>query len=248
MNDTPRVAPKSPSEALKPVAPPAPPPQVRRRRRSPFLAMLSGLFTLLLVAAGVVGAGIAVVSNQSKAPGPLTSDRALIIPKESGLTEIAELLPTTHWPDRRILVAAVSVGTGTLRAFTREDGVPLLDAVGASCAVPGVWPPVALDGDLWLDGAVASNTNVPLATGAGRVVVLAPMPPAGPALERELSRLGERVRSYVLTADADATRSFGDNPFDPRTAATAAREGLRQGTGAAADILALLDHEGVEQS
>lgn len=92
MNDTPRVAPKSPSEALKPVAPPAPPPKVRRRRRSPFLAMLSGLFTLLLVAAGIVGAGIAVVSNQSKAPGPLTSDRAVIIPKESGLTEIAELL------------------------------------------------------------------------------------------------------------------------------------------------------------
>ena len=54
--------------------------------------MLSGLFTLLLVAAGVVGAGIAIVSNQSKAPGPLASDRAVIIPKDSGLTEIAELL------------------------------------------------------------------------------------------------------------------------------------------------------------
>ncbi|WP_248309293.1 endolytic transglycosylase MltG [Bosea sp. AK1] len=92
MNDTPRVAPKSPSEALKPVAPPAPPPKVRRRRRSPFLSMLSGLFTVALVGAGVVGAGIAVVSNQSKAPGPLASDRAVIIPRESGLTEIAELL------------------------------------------------------------------------------------------------------------------------------------------------------------
>lgn len=92
MNDTPRVAPKSPSEALKPVAPPAPPPKLRRRRRSPFLAMLSGLFTLALVAAGVGGAGIALVSSQSKAPGPLASDRVLIIPKESGLTEIAELL------------------------------------------------------------------------------------------------------------------------------------------------------------
>ncbi|UZF93882.1 endolytic transglycosylase MltG [Bosea sp. NBC_00550] len=92
MNDTPRVAPKSPSEALKPVAPPAPPPKVRRRRRSPFLSMLSGLFTVALVGAGVVGAGIAIVSNQSKAPGPLAGDRVLIIPKESGLTEIAELL------------------------------------------------------------------------------------------------------------------------------------------------------------
>jgi UPF0755 protein len=92
VNDTPRVAPKSPSEALKPVAPPAPPPKARRRRRSPFLSMLSGLFTVALVGAGVVGAGIAIVSNQSKAPGPLTSDRAVIIPRDSGLTEIAALL------------------------------------------------------------------------------------------------------------------------------------------------------------
>src|SRR6478609_5896527 len=87
-----RIARKSPSEALKPVAPPAPPPKARRRRRNPFIGMLSGLFTTALVLAGVVGAGIAVVGSQGKAPGPLASDRVLIIPKESGLTEIAELL------------------------------------------------------------------------------------------------------------------------------------------------------------
>ncbi|WP_244491299.1 endolytic transglycosylase MltG [Bosea sp. Root381] len=93
MNDSPRVAPKSPSEALKPVAPPAPPPKARRRRRSsPFVAMMSGLFTALLVIAGLVGAGIAMVGSQSRAPGPLANDRVLIIPRDSGLTEIADLL------------------------------------------------------------------------------------------------------------------------------------------------------------
>lgn len=92
MNHSPRVAPKSPSEALKPVAPPAPPPKARRRRRSPFIAMMSGLFTAALVLAGLVGAGIAIVSSQSKAPGPLASDRVLIIPRDSGVNEIAELL------------------------------------------------------------------------------------------------------------------------------------------------------------
>jgi UPF0755 protein len=92
VNQPPRVAPKSPSEALKPVAPPAPPPKARRRRRSPFIAMLSGLFTAALVIAGLAGAGIAMVSSQSKAPGPLSADRVLIIPKESGLTEISDLL------------------------------------------------------------------------------------------------------------------------------------------------------------
>lgn len=92
MNQSPRVAPKSPNEALKPVTPPAPPPKARRRRRSPFIAMMSGLFTALVIVAGCVGVGIAVLDSQSKAPGPLASDRVLIIPRDSGLTEIADLL------------------------------------------------------------------------------------------------------------------------------------------------------------
>ncbi|WP_332686792.1 endolytic transglycosylase MltG [Bosea sp. (in: a-proteobacteria)] len=92
MNQPPRVAPRSPNEALKPVAPPSPPPKVRRRRRSPFIAMLSGLFTATLVLAGLIGGSIAFVDSRSRAPGPLANDRVLIIPKESGLAEIAELL------------------------------------------------------------------------------------------------------------------------------------------------------------
>lgn len=92
MNTPPRVAPKSPNEALKPVAPPAPPPKTRRRRRSPFIAVLSGLFSAALVGALLVGAGIAIVGSQSSQPGPLANDRVLIIPRDSGLTEIAELL------------------------------------------------------------------------------------------------------------------------------------------------------------
>ena len=91
MTQPPRVAPKSPREALKPVAPPAPPPKARRRRRSPFVALLSGLFTAALIGAGALGAGIAIVGSQSKAPGPLASDRVLIVPP-GGLSEISELL------------------------------------------------------------------------------------------------------------------------------------------------------------
>jgi UPF0755 protein len=54
--------------------------------------MMSGLFTALLVIGGLMGAGIAMVGSQSRAPGPLASDRVLIIPKDSGLTDIADLL------------------------------------------------------------------------------------------------------------------------------------------------------------
>lgn len=86
-----RTAPKSPSEALKPTAAPPPPPKARRRRR-PFIALLSGIFTTALVAAGLIGALVAVMGNQNSAPGPLTGDKVVIIPRDSGAAEIADLL------------------------------------------------------------------------------------------------------------------------------------------------------------
>jgi UPF0755 protein len=86
-----RVAPKSPSEALKPVTAPPPPPKSKRRNR-PFIAWLSGIFTTALVGAGLVGAIIAIISSQNNAPGPLGGDKVVIIPRESGAAEIADLL------------------------------------------------------------------------------------------------------------------------------------------------------------
>lgn len=50
----------------------------------------------------------------------------------------------------------------------------VLEAVLASCAIPGVFPPVALNGRLLVDGGLASNTPISAAVklGARRVIVL----------------------------------------------------------------------------
>ncbi len=88
----PRVAPRSPAEALKPSAPPPPPPKKPRRRRGGLLSTLSAMFTFLLVVAVCIGGAFMVVSNQASQPGPLAVDKAIIIPQRSGLSEIAELL------------------------------------------------------------------------------------------------------------------------------------------------------------
>ncbi|MFE0053544.1 patatin-like phospholipase family protein, partial [Streptomyces sp. NPDC059013] len=63
-------------------------------------------------------------------------------PEEARRAVFAARLLTHEWPSaRRLVVTAVDAVTGEFRAFDRESGVGLLDAVGASCAVPGVWPP-----------------------------------------------------------------------------------------------------------
>jgi UPF0755 protein len=86
-----RLALRSPSEALKPVAAPPPPSRVRRPRGG-FLSTLSSFLTLAAILALGVVIGIALVEQQVREPGPLAEDKTVIIPRNTGTSEIAELL------------------------------------------------------------------------------------------------------------------------------------------------------------
>src|SRR5215212_1800065 len=87
--ETSRLAPQSPGETLKPVA--APPPRVRRPRGG-FLSALSGLLTFAAVLSLAIVAGVAFLEQQVSEPGPLAEDKIVIIPRNSGTNEIADLL------------------------------------------------------------------------------------------------------------------------------------------------------------
>jgi NTE family protein len=145
---------------------------------------------------------------------------------------IASRLPSPEWPTRaRLLVTAVEASTGEFRAFDRDSGVPLIDAVAASCAVPMVWPPIPIDGRAYVDGGVRSPANADLAAGAEQVVVLAPIARAARAsgrVDRQLAGLGPNVRSTSVSPDALARTAFGRNSLDPSRRALAARAGRDQ--------------------
>src|SRR3954467_3693665 len=86
-----RIAPRSPSEALKPTAPPPPPRRVRRPRGG-MLSAISGLLSLGLVVAlgGILG--VVYVERRVSEPGPLSADKVVAIPRSTGTGEMAELL------------------------------------------------------------------------------------------------------------------------------------------------------------
>lgn len=136
------------------------------------------------------------------------------------------------WPDRDLRITAVEAETGRFRVFHGSSGVDLVSAVAASCAVPTVWPPVAIDGHHYLDGGMRSTANVDLAAGADRVVVLAPLPQSlskRTSIRAQLERVAPREWS-VVTPDAEALADFGKNLLDPAKRADAARTGIRQAT------------------
>lgn len=127
---------------------------------------------------------------------------------------LAARLVSHEWPERRLVVTAVDALTGELEAFERGSGGGLLDAVSASCAVPGVWPPVTVAGRRFIDGGIRSATNADLAAGYGRVVILAPIS-LGSALVPSPSVQADRLReagSRVLLITPSCGRPQGLRP------------------------------------
>ncbi|MFE2147453.1 patatin-like phospholipase family protein, partial [Streptomyces sp. NPDC059456] len=159
---------------------------------------------------------------------------------EADRRKVLEARLVSHaWPERRLVVTAVDALTGELAAFDRESGAGLVDAVSASCAVPGVWPPVTVGGRRFIDGGIRSATNADLASGCARVVILAPMAlgsglvPSPAAQAARLREAGARV--LLITPSAQARKAFGRNVLDPARRDPAARAGLAQAAEHAAE-------------
>lgn len=155
---------------------------------------------------------------------------------------ISARLTSKSWPHRRLLVTAVNAETGELRVFDKDSGVDLIDAVAASCAVPGIWPTVEIDGHRYTDGGVRTIANSDLAAGSDPVLILAPLSEANAPLAipaHELAAL-EPARVHVVVADDASLVAFGSNPLDPATASVSARAGREHGRRIAAEIAAFL--------
>ena len=156
---------------------------------------------------------------------------------------IEQRLPAHEWPETRFVVTAIDAVTGELATFDAASGVGLVDAVAASCAVPGVWPPVTIGDRRYVDGGVRSVANADLAEGCDVVVVLAPLGgPAARSMEPEVDALrrgGARV--VVISADDEAITAMGVNPLDPAYRRPALEHGRRQGRAGSSLVAAALD-------
>jgi NTE family protein len=156
---------------------------------------------------------------------------AATMPEAERRAVIAARLRVQDWPARRILLTAVDAATGERVAFDRDSGVPLVDAVGASCAVPGVWPPVSIGGRRFIDGGVRSPANADLAAGCDPIVVIAPIPRGyGPveSVATQVAALRRNATVVAVSPDRAARAAIGRNVLDPARRGAAARAGWTQ--------------------
>jgi NTE family protein len=156
---------------------------------------------------------------------------------------IGHRLPSREWPERVLRVTAIDVATGELVVIDRESGIGLVDAVAASCAVPGAWPPVTVGERRFMDGGVGSSVNMAAASDCDAVVVLVPSSdttpsPFGDGAVTEIAHFPGQTLA-VFADDASLT-AFGPNPLDPACRIPSANAGRAQGRSEAARVARFL--------
>lgn len=144
-------------------------------------------------------------------------------------------------PHEATWIVTMDYDTGRRVPFGRAGAPParLRDAVMASCAIPGWYAPVTIDGRRYVDGGTCSPTSLDLLAGRGldEVVVLAPMvsfemdePPTlvgrverrfRRAMTKRVLREAAKVRRHgtavtILGPGREDLEAIGVNLMDPR--------------------------------
>lgn len=111
------------------------------------------------------------------------------------------------WPERPLWVCAVRLRDGRRVVFGRDrTDAPVGQAVAASCAIPGFYAPVDIDGVDHVDGGVHSPTNADVVAGEGLGLVLVSSPMS---MDRAATRGFRADRALRLGHRATLTREVG---------------------------------------
>ena len=152
---------------------------------------------------------------------PLTGARGLLgrsnhfIANDSLRALLARHIPYERLEDAAIPLHVVATDLKSGRATILSSG-PTVPALLASCAIPGVFPPVTINRRAYVDGGVANHTPITLAIELGATKIFA-LPVGYPWLNKEpTNALGmalhalARIVEQKLDAEVVANRAAAD--------------------------------------
>ena len=210
---------------LSAVGPPMRPPSFRGAARPRLPSAGEFASTLARAAARPFAARPAALFAGLLPEGPVGSEF---------IADAVSMLYPHGWPAKTLWVCAVRRSDGVLEVFGRDKRPRLADAVAASCAIPGFFRPMEIDGEQYIDGGVHSPTNADLLANGpivpDLVIVSSPMSYSGSRMQmaqptRRWSRLlldtealrlrRRRIPVIAFQPTAGDVAVMGVNAMDP---------------------------------
>ncbi len=120
--------------------------------------------------------------------------------KENNIDIRSKTIQDAHMP-LRIIASNITRGVPTVFSNT----TPILDALKASCCIPGVFRPQQIDGSLYVDGGLMAPCVASVMSGVDSVLVLTLSKqrrhPLTPSLIENMSPLDYMFELYTLSTD-----------------------------------------------
>lgn len=159
-------------------------------------------------------------------------------------------LGVEDWPATALRISAVNARSGERVLWSGASGEALAPAVASSCAVPGMFPPITIGAERYVDGGVWSGTNADAALEIAPelVVVIAPITEgtasfgalADRSLLAEVAACESAGANVVVVVPGVAEKAaFGPDLMSPAAATEAAAAGLSRGHELAKAALAV---------
>lgn len=123
--------------------------------------------------------------------------------------QLAALGDTDSWPTQDLWITAVRREDGRHVVFGRDREAPLHLAVASSCAVPGYFAPVQIDGSTYVDGGAHSPTSADLLRDRDLDLVIVVSPMSGPARRPDIYDASRWHSARLAAREVKALRAGG---------------------------------------
>lgn len=217
------------------------PAQLRRTMDPP--DMTTGPFAEII---GLMMAPDARTPESAARIGRLALDAPTTLTEEQWIGMFRRTVGTAEWPEVDFRATSTCCSTGEPVVWTADHGVDLALAVASSCAVPGLFPPVRIGDEYYMDGFRGTDYHAgivgPLELDAAIYIgpKIAAVPEVVKMLERDMDAIAEggtRVHTMLGSEQLDAANL---DLMDFSARAAAFEIGLADGRAQAPMIAGLL--------
>ena len=190
-------------------------------------------------------AGVKEMTQETCAEIGAAALAAQTVAEDEWVAYFEDHLEGANWPERPLLLTAVDCETGAFQTWDRDSSVGLGRAVASSCAVPGLFPAVTINGRRYTDGGVRSGTNADLARGYDSVLIVAPIGARPDGIDPLLGRQARAETEALNTAgtsaelvfpDASTLEAMGINRMDASRRGVTTHAGIAQGRALASRL------------
>jgi len=183
------------------------------------------------------------IEERARRIGPMAVAAPVTLSEDAFVASFVRMFGTEEWPETDLRATTADCEDGASVLLGKESGVDLARAVAASCAIPGFFPPISVNGRRYMDGPRGGfYPSLVKEKGLEAVVFIGPVGalPEGLRSNPEMDEL-ERMGIPMARIEGGAgLASLGADLMDISARARAVDAGILDGRAAAEAVARVL--------